>query len=103
MDGITEATAYFLQQGILGIIIVILATVFSTLLMWMQRRLDAKDKDIKALYDALNDLQEKRVGDNAQIISGFTKLGESNTNALSSVQKSIDGIVRALELGKLRE
>jgi len=85
--------SYFLQQGILGVIIVVLAGV----IIWQQRKLDKKDEEIKGLYKAIDTVQEKRLADNKENIVNITQLGGSLVSADSAIQKSVDSIVRMLE------
>jgi hypothetical protein len=85
---------YFLQQGILGIIIVVLAGV----IVWQQRRLDKKDVDIKKLYESIDTVQEKRLVDNEKHITNIVGLGERLVTSIDAVQKSIDGVSRVQEM-----
>jgi hypothetical protein len=96
MPPISEFWSYFFRQGLLGVIILALGIV----IWYQQRKLDEKDKEIKLLYDSVILVQDKRLVDAKELISTSTKLGENNTNALSQIQRGIDGIVRVLELNK---
>lgn len=85
---------YFLQQGILGVIIVVLGGV----IIWQQRQLDKKYQEIKELYKAIDVVQEKRLADNAQHITSIVALGANLVNADAAIQKSLDNIARVLEM-----
>jgi len=93
MDVITN---YFAQQGLLGIIIIMLIGV----VIWQQRRLDKKDEEIKIMNQAVNVVQEKRINDLAQGQAAFIGLGKDLVNANGSIQKSLDTITRVMELKK---
>lgn len=86
-------TEYFFQQGILGVIIAMLIIV----VIWQQRRIDGKDKQI-------TDLQDKRIADT----NGYTKSYTDTTremigttrdslNALNLLQRSVDALATALQ------
>lgn len=85
----TDPTTYFLQQGLLGIIIVVLAWV----IVWQQKRLDKKDEEIKSLYTSIGVVQNERLKDNAQHIMSFVGLGEKLTNANAAIQKTLDSFL----------
>lgn len=91
---IESPETYFLQQGILGIIIVVLGGV----ILWQQRRLDKKDSEIKELYKSIDNVQEKRLTDNEKHITNIITLGQGLTGAIGSVQKSIDAVARVQEM-----
>lgn len=93
MNPITPES-YFLQQGILGVIIVVLGGV----ILWQQRRLDKKDQEIKDLYKSVDTVQEKRLMDNDKHITGFVGLGERLVSSIGAVQKSVDAVGRIQEM-----
>lgn len=90
MEAVIE---YFLQpqNGIMGIIIIVLGS----LLVWQQRRMDGKDKQI-------TDLQNQRVTDTNSYTEKYTEIAKeavtaikdsvSNTNLL---QRSLDSLAQA--------
>lgn len=91
-----QVISYFLDQGLLGVIIVMLIGV----IVWQQKRLDKKDEEIKLANQGINVVQEKRITDSQQNITSFVGLGKDLVNASSSIQKSIDNVTRVLELKK---
>lgn len=93
-----DPQAFFLNQGILGVIITVLGTVLPSVIIWQQRRLDKKDEEIKALYTSISLVQEKRNADAVQNMSIVTNLGSNLTNATAAIQKSVDNLVNNLLL-----
>lgn len=102
---VTSPQDFFLERGIMGVIIVVLAGVI--VFLWFkleQVRKDAdqnlkeKDKEIDALNAAMQVVLEKRVGDYREVINGFNLVGNSMAAALASVQKSVDGFAQVLNL-----
>jgi hypothetical protein len=86
-------TAYFENQGLLGIVILMLIGV----VVWQQKRIDAKDKQI-------TDLQDKRIADTNSYTSSYTSttremIGTTrdSLNALNLLQRSIDALATALQ------
>lgn len=86
-------TPYFAQQGILGIIIIMLVAV----ILWQQKRIDGKDKII-------NDIQDKRKAD----VDAYTATYVATTkemvgtqkdslNAVTLLQRSVDNLANALQ------
>lgn len=93
MEALTPE-AYFIQQGLLGVIIVVLGGV----IIWQQRKLDKKDEEIKALYKSVEIVQEKRLEDSKENIANITTLGASLVSANQAIQKSVDSIVQKLRV-----
>jgi len=88
-----SVTSYFIQQGVLGVIIVMLIGV----VIWQQRRIDNKDIQI-------TELQDKRVSDTNAFTNGYTEIsktmvasGKDTVNTLNVLQKSIDTMFNALQ------
>ena len=86
-------SSYFLQQGVLGVIIVMLIGV----IVWQQKRIDIKDKQIV-------DLQDKRVSDTNAYTASYTATTKEmvgttrdSLNALNLMQRSIDSLATALQ------
>lgn len=86
-------TSYFAQQGLLGIIILMLIGV----VIWLQKRIDNKDKQI-------TDLQDKRITDANQYTSSYiaaskeaVETGRDNLSALSLLQRSVDALAQGLQ------
>lgn len=86
-------TAYFESQGLLGIIILMLIGV----VVWQQKRIDAKDKQI-------TDLQDKRKSDTDIYTSSYTTIVKENIatqkdslNANIIMQRSLDTLVNAFQ------
>lgn len=86
-------TNFFLQQGVLGVIIVMLIGV----VLWQQKRIDLKDKQI-------TDLQDKRIADTNAYTSSYTATTKEmvattrdSLNALSLLQRSVDTMATALQ------
>lgn len=84
-------TNFFANQGILGIVILMLIAV----VIWQQRRIDSKDTQI-------TELQNKRVSDTngfttsyTQTIREITTATRDSVNAQVLLQKSIDSIAQA--------
>lgn len=89
-----QITSYFAQQGVLGIVIVMLIGV----VIWQQRRLDSKDKSI-------GDLQDKRKLE----ADAFTDIYVATTkemvgtqkdslNAINLLQRSVEALAEALRV-----
>lgn len=85
--------SYFSQQGVLGIVIIMLVSV----IVWQQKRIDLKDKQI---YD----LQEKRKTDTDAYTASYTLVAKEqigtqrdSVNSLNLLQRSIDSIANALQ------
>jgi hypothetical protein len=81
------------QQGILGIVILILMGVA----VWQQRRIDKKDIQI-------TDLQDKRITDSNQYTSNYISIAresvetsKDNLSALSLLQRSVDTLATSLQ------
>lgn len=85
---------YFFGQGIYGVIIVILILV----LLWLQKRNDEQAKEIKSLNEKLVISAEKRVEDQKQTGEKFITLGKDLVSGNESLQRSVDGITRVLEI-----
>lgn len=84
-------TSYFAQQGILGIIIIMLVGV----VLWQQKRIDGKDKII-------NEIQDKRKNDvdayTASYIATTREMvgtQKDSLNALILLQRSVDNLANA--------
>jgi len=94
----TDPQTYFLQQGILGIIIVVLGGV----IIWQQRRYDItvkeKDIEVRSLYKAINDLQNLRIIDNQSTIVAAIASNKEISNGLLALKESWkESITRLLE------
>lgn len=81
------------QNGILGVIIA--ALIF--LLIWQQRRLDAKDEKIA-------DLQEKRKNDTDSYTKSYTDMAKESVatsrdsiNSLNLLQRSVDSLTTVVQ------
>ncbi len=97
----SDPQTYFLQQGILGVIIVVLAGV----IVWQQHRYDTtvkeKDLEIKSLFESVNKVQDLRIGDNQKTIAEATKVSAENTAAIVSLKESWkESVTRLIELIK---
>lgn len=86
-------TTYFATQGILGII----AVMFIGVIVWQQKRIDSKDKQI-------TDLQNQRIIDANQYSSNYISIAKEtvetskdNLNALSLLQRSVDSLTTVLQ------
>lgn len=86
-------TPYFAQQGILGIIIIMLVAV----VLWQQKRIDGKDKII-------NELQDKRKADVDAYTASYVATTKEmvgtqkdGLNALNLMQRSVDNLATALQ------
>lgn len=91
-------TSYFAQQGILGIIILMTIGI----IVWQQKRIDNKDKQI-------TDLQDKRLVDSNSYSQNYIQIAKEvvgttrdSVNASSLLQKSVDGLTGSIQtlLGK---
>lgn len=99
----TDPNTYFLQQGILGVIIVVLGAV----IIWLVKRIAEKDKIIENRDVIIRELQQKRVEDykdiaernivtQTNLLSGMQALKESNQStatAITEVLRNISGRV----------
>lgn len=88
-----EITSYFAKQGILGIVVVMLIGV----IVWQQKRIDAKDLQI-------NDLQNKRKQDADGYTSSFTATTremvaaqKDGVNAINLLQRSVESLTSIVQ------
>ena len=84
---------YFTQQGVLGIVIVMMMAVIA----WQQKRIDAKDKQI-------SELQDRRIEDTNGYTASYTQTTremvattKDSINALNLLQRSIDSLATAVQ------
>lgn len=89
----TTISSYFIQQGILGIIILVLTSV----IIWLQKRIDKKDLQI-------DDLQDKRKADTDAYTTSYiatTKemIGtqKDSLNSINVMQGSLTSLVTAVQ------
>jgi uncharacterized protein YoxC len=80
---VTDPQTFFLQQGILGVIIVVL----SGFIIWLFRRLDKKDEVIENRDQVIAGLQEKRVAD---FKDNSEKIIDTSNNLLNGLQSLKD-------------
>lgn len=80
---VTDPQSYFLQQGILGVIIVVLAMF----IIWLLKRLDEKEKTIENRDQIILGLQEKRVVDYRE---NSEKIITASNSLLTSMQSLKD-------------
>lgn len=85
-------STYYLTQGVLGVTVVALIAV----VIWQQKRIDAKDKQI-------TDLQDKRVADTNSYTNSYTQttremvgVTKDSLNAMLLLQKSVDTVAQLL-------
>lgn len=96
----TEQIAqFFFNQGTLGVVILVLAGV----IIWMQKRLDTKDKEIKELNDKLGAAADLRLKDskdntivNNSLIEKYATLAEKGVTNDSLMMQAINGIAAEL-------
>lgn len=81
------------QNGILGVIVVALMLI----IVWQQRRLDAKDKSI-------SDLQDKRKLDTDAYTKSYTDMAKESVaasrdsiNSLNLLQRSMDSLTTSFQ------
>lgn len=79
MPTVADPQSFFLQQGILGVIIVVLGGF----IWWLLKRLDDKDRTIENRDQIIMGLQEKRVVDYRE---NSEKIMSTSNNLLSSMQ-----------------
>lgn len=96
----TDPQSYFLQQGILGVIIVVL----SAFIMWLLKRLDDRDKTIETRDQMILSLQEKRVLDYKEnsekiintsnsLLTGMQSLKEAASSQTNAITKMLDNFM----------
>lgn len=85
--------AYFENQGLLGIVILMLISV----VIWQQKRIDEKDAQI-------TELQAKRIEDINAYTDNYTTTtremigaAKDNLSALNLLQRSVDQLANALQ------
>lgn len=78
-----DVQSYFIQQGILGVIVFILGLF----IWWLLKRLDEKDKTIENRDQIIRELQEKRVSDYKE---NSEKIINTSNNLLTSMQSVKD-------------
>lgn len=90
MDSLTN---YYLTQGVLGVTVVALILV----VVWQQRRIDSKDKQI-------TDLQDKRKSDTDSYTASYTAIIKENigaqkdsNNAQVITQNALNSLVTAVQ------
>lgn len=86
-------TTYFATQGILGMI----AIMFIGVIVWQQKRVDSKDKQI-------TDLQNQRILDASQYTTNYIAIAKEtvetskdNLSALSLLQRSVDSLATTMQ------
>lgn len=78
-----DVQAYFLQQGILGVIILVLGAF----ILWLLKRIDDKDKTIENRDQIILGLQDKRVLDYKE---NSEKIITASNSLLTSMQSLKD-------------
>ncbi len=93
MDIPSSVATYFAQQGVLGIIVLMLIGV----VVWQQKRIDNKDKQI-------TELQDKRKADTDGYTASYTATirdmiiaSKDSLNAANLLQRSVDSLAAALQ------
>ena len=81
-----ETTQIFLQNGILGAIIVVLGGV----VLFLQKKLDKKDQEIKDLNEQTAKMIEHYGEKHAESIQKITEVVINNTNALSQLVTKLE-------------
>lgn len=80
---VTDPQTYFLQQGILGVIIVVLGLF----IIWLLKRLDEKEKTVENRDQIILGLQDKRVVDYKE---NSEKIITASNSLLTSMQSLKD-------------
>lgn len=96
MDDLINPSNYFFQQGILGVIVVVLASVLSAVIIWQQRRIDKKDELIKQLQDQRILDADKYTSNYIAIAKETVATSKDHSSALSLLQRSVDGLTNGL-------
>lgn len=96
---VTDPQTYFLQQGILGVIIVVLGLF----IIWLLKRLDEKEKTIENRDQIILGLQEKRVVDYKEnsekiitasnsLLTGMQSLKDAAGAQTNAITKMLDNL-----------
>lgn len=95
---IDQLTTYFFTQGVLGVIVIVMAIV--VVLQDRRNRQDLKEKDIinAALRLEISTLQNQRVSDSNAYANNFIKTGETLTNQNKEAMTLIEGNQKAIEI-----
>lgn len=81
-----ETTQIFLQNGILGAIIVVLGGV----VLFLQKKLDVKDQEIKQLNLKATEMIEHYGEKHAEAVQKMTEVVLNNTNALNQLTAKLE-------------
>jgi hypothetical protein len=81
-----ETTQIFLQNGILGAIIVVLGGV----VLFLQKKLDVKDQEIKQLNLRATEMIEHYAEKHAEAVQKMTEVVLNNTNALNQLTAKLE-------------
>ena len=86
-------SSYFIQQGLLGIIILVTVSV----ILWQQKRIDSKDKQI-------DELQDKRKADTDAYTASYVATTKEmvgtqkdSLNSINLMQRSLDSLTTAVQ------
>lgn len=96
----TDPQTFFLQQGILGVIIVVMAGF----VLWLFKRIDDKDRTIENRDQIIHELQEKRVVDYKEngekiitastgLLVGIQSLKEVVSTNTGAISKMLDNFI----------
>lgn len=86
-------SSYYLQQGVLGVTIVVLAGV----VLWQQRRLDKKDQELReVLENRLKDSKEYSTVYNGTT-EKYATLAEKTNNNDALLMQAVNGIATFLQ------
>lgn len=88
-----QITSYFAQQGVLGIMVIMLIGV----IIWQQKRNDNLSRQV-------DELQNKRIADTNNFTNGYTEIskemvaaGKDTVNTLNLLQRSVDTMLGSLQ------
>lgn len=84
---------YFLQQGILGVIIVVMGAV----IVWQQKRSDKKDVKIDELQDKLKSQADMYAATYVATTKEVVGTQHDNINATNLLQKSFETFVTSFQ------
>lgn len=88
-----QITNYFLQQGLLGVVIIMLVGV----IIYQQRRIDKKEQDARDILDLrLKDSKDYTLSYNGTV-ERYATLAEKTTTNDELIIQSINGIAQNLQ------
>lgn len=84
---------YYLQQGVLGVTIVVLAGV----VVWQQKRIDSKEKELREMSDLRLKDSKDYTSSYTSTVEKYATLSEKNVTSDSLIMQAVNGIATLLQ------